>query len=122
MSSFDPLLQEVEEFSMTRSREADNLFWDPFGESMTSSELVALREYWRFPDEVLLHPMSKNVKFWAPPDDFTLVYEYQLRCGLMFPLPPLVQYTLTCLHIALWQVIPNTLRQILRTYVLFRLL
>ncbi|KAL6200291.1 hypothetical protein ACLB2K_030073 [Fragaria x ananassa] len=34
VSSSDPLLQEVEEFSMVRSREADDSFWDPPGESM----------------------------------------------------------------------------------------
>ncbi|KAL6127506.1 hypothetical protein ACLB2K_070871 [Fragaria x ananassa] len=63
-----------------------------------------------------------GVKFWDPPGKFTLVYEYQLKCGLMFPLPPFVQYTLACLHVAPGQVTPNMLKQILGTSVLFRLL
>lgn len=84
VSSSDPLLQEVEEFSMVRSREEDDLFWEPPGESMTSSELKALRQNWSIPDEVLLWPLGKGVKFWDMPSNFTLVYEYQLRCGLMF--------------------------------------
>ncbi|KAL6185494.1 hypothetical protein ACLB2K_041627 [Fragaria x ananassa] len=57
--------------------------------------------------------LQEGVKFWDPPGNFTLVYEYQLRYGLMFPLPPFVQYTLACLHVALGQVTPNMKRQIL---------
>ena len=53
VSLSDPLLQEVEEFSMARSWEVDDLFWDPLGESMTLSELKALRQNWIIPDEVL---------------------------------------------------------------------
>ena len=122
VSSSDPHLQEVEEFSMTRSREDDDSFWDPPGESMTSSELKALRENWSIPEEVLLRPLGRGVNFWNPPDNFTLVYEYQLKCGLMFPLPTFLQYTVACLHVASGKVTPNMLRQILGTWVLFRLL
>ena len=43
VSSSNPLLQEVEEFVMARSREEDDSFWEPPSESMTSSELKALR-------------------------------------------------------------------------------
>ncbi|KAL6225541.1 hypothetical protein ACLB2K_004391 [Fragaria x ananassa] len=74
------------------------------------------------PDEVLLRPLGRGVKFWDSPGNFTLVYEYQLRCGLTFPLPPFVQYILACLHVAPGKVTPNMLRQILGTGVLFRLL
>ena len=62
------------------------------------------------------------MKFWDPPGNFTLVYEYQLKCELMLPLPPFVQYTLACLHVAPGQVTPNMLKQILGTGVLFRML
>ena len=43
VSSSNPLLQEVEEFIMARSREEDDSFWELPGESMTSSELEALQ-------------------------------------------------------------------------------
>ncbi|KAL6188091.1 hypothetical protein ACLB2K_039485 [Fragaria x ananassa] len=122
VSSCNPLLQEVEKFIMARSREKDDSFWEPPDESMTSSELEALRQNWSIPEEVLLRPLGRGVKFWDPPGNFTLVYEYQLRCGLMFWLPPFVQYTLACLHVAPGQVTPNMLKQILGTCVLFRLL
>ena len=60
MSSCDPLLQEVEEFIMARSREEDDSFWEPPGESMTLSELEALRQNWSIPEEVLLRPLGRG--------------------------------------------------------------
>ncbi|KAL6124685.1 hypothetical protein ACLB2K_077197 [Fragaria x ananassa] len=59
---------------------------------------------------------------WDPSGNFTLVYEYQLRCGLTFPLSPFVQYTLACLHVAPGQVTPIMLRQILGTELMERLI
>ena len=58
--SCNPLLQEVEYFSMARSREEDDSFWEPPGESMTSSELKALRHNWSISDEVLLRLLGRG--------------------------------------------------------------
>ncbi|KAL6123920.1 hypothetical protein ACLB2K_076436 [Fragaria x ananassa] len=60
VSSSNPLLQEVEEFIMVRSREEDDSFWEPPDESMTSSELKAFRQNWSIPDEVLLWPLGRG--------------------------------------------------------------
>ena len=60
VSSSGPLLQEVKDFSMTRSQEEDDSFWEPPGESMTSSELETLQHNWSIPEEVLLRPFGRG--------------------------------------------------------------
>ena len=67
VSLCNPLLQEVEEFIMARSQEEDDSFWESPGESMTSSELKALRQNWSIPEKVLLRPLGRGGEVLGPP-------------------------------------------------------
>ena len=67
VSSCDPLLQEVEELIMATSREEDDSFWEPPGESLTLSEVEVLRQNWSNPEEVLLRPLGRGGEVLGPP-------------------------------------------------------
>ncbi|PRQ38946.1 hypothetical protein RchiOBHm_Chr4g0419581 [Rosa chinensis] len=94
---------------------------DQPGPSMMEEQIAKLRATWAIPESVLLRLLREGEVFSHPPLGCASFYEYQLRCGLTFPLPEELQYLLSCLNIAVGQLSPNALRQIMGVLLLWKL-
>ncbi|PRQ45981.1 hypothetical protein RchiOBHm_Chr2g0084191 [Rosa chinensis] len=80
---------------------------------MTREEIDKMRAMCEIPLEVLLHLIGGGEHVRHHDEGWSCFYEYQLRCGLSFPIPRQLQYLLSCLNVAIGQLSPNTLKQIM---------
>ncbi|PRQ55277.1 hypothetical protein RchiOBHm_Chr1g0322801 [Rosa chinensis] len=94
---------------------------DQLGPSMTEMQIADMRAAWGIPDHVWLRPLRGDEHFSHPEIGWACFYEYQLKCGLSFPIPEELQYLLSCLNIAVGQLSPNALRQLMGLLLLWML-
>ncbi|XP_024156141.1 rRNA 2'-O-methyltransferase fibrillarin-like [Rosa chinensis] len=67
---------------------------DQQGPSMTEEQIAEMRTAWAIPDNISLRPLRDGETFSHPQLGWACFYEYQLRCGLSFPIPEELQYLL----------------------------